>query len=153
MQHPENKIDAAMQSYANKWMKSLSHPRASTTLGYFFVGLFILFWSSSLTRQFGFDLKKGVGTLIFIGTLLLLSFSAIFVNNIMAKIGLERAVRSALWLSAVIGPYVSLTTYHKWNLPVVSHISGFAVAILTFNLSFQLDKLLEKYLQHKDSSQ
>jgi hypothetical protein len=150
MRPPEQKIDAAMQSYAKKWMRSLDHPRASTTLGYFFVGLFILFWSSSLTNQIGFDLKKGFGTLIFIGIGLLLCLTTVFVNRIMAKIGLERAIRSALWLSAAIGPYVNMITYNTWNLPVISHIVGFAAAIFTFILSFQLDKLLEKYLHHND---
>jgi len=150
MRLPEQKIDAAMQSYAKKWMKTLDHPRASTTLGYFFVGLFILFWSSSLTNQIGFDLKKEFGALIFFGILLMLSFLTVIVNKIMARIGLERAIRSACWLSAVIGPYVNMTTYNAWNLSVISHIAGFAAAILTFIISFQLDKLLEKYLQHID---
>lgn len=148
MQSPEDKIDVAMQSYAKRWMKSLSQPRASTTLGYFFVGLFILFWSSSLTTLMGFDLKKGYGILIFIGVGLILTLPTIFINWIMAKIGLVRPIRSALWLSAIIGPYVNLTTYNSWNVPVISHIAGFIASILAFIFSFLLDKTLEKYFKH-----
>jgi hypothetical protein len=148
MQSPEHKIDAAMQSYAKRWMKTLDHPRASTTLGYFFVGLFIMFWSTSLTTLLGFDLKKGFGTLIFIGVGLTLTFATIFINRIMSRIGLERPIRSSLWLSAVLGPYVNLITYNLWNSPVVSHIAGFGTAILTFILSFLLEKTLERNLKH-----
>jgi hypothetical protein len=148
MQSPERKIDTAMQSYAKRWLKSLDRPRASTTLGYFFLGLFILFWSSSLTTLLGFDLKKGYGALIFIVSGLTLMFTTIFINRIMAKIGLERPVRSALWLSAVIGPYINLTTYNSWNLPVISHLAGFFASILTFIISYLLDTTLERYQKH-----
>jgi hypothetical protein len=148
MQSPVRKIDTAMQSYTKRWLKSLDRPRASTTLGYFFLGLFILFWSSSLTTLLGFDLKKGYGALIFIVIGLTLMFTTIFINRIMAKIGLERPVRSALWLSAVIGPYINLTTYNSWNLPVISHLAGFFASILTFIISYLLDTTLERYQKH-----
>src|SRR4030065_2444359 len=115
MQSPERKIDIAMQSYAKSWMKSLDRPRASTTLGYFFVGLFILFWSSSLTSLLGFNLNKGYGALIFVVIGLTLTFTTIFMNRIMAKIGLERPIRSDLLLSALVGPYINLTTYNFWS--------------------------------------
>jgi hypothetical protein len=144
MHTPDNKIDAAMQAYAKKWMNSLELQRPSTSLGYFFVGLFLLFWSSSLTTLLGYDLKQGFGVLIFVGVGLTLTLVTILVNKIMAKIGLNRSIRSALWLSAVIGPYVNLTTYYSWNVPVLSHISGFAAAILSFLFSTILDKFLEK---------
>jgi hypothetical protein len=66
----------------------------------------------------------------------------------MSRIGLERPIRSSLWLSAVLGPYVNLITYNLWNSPVVSHIAGFGTAILTFILSFLLEKTLERNLKH-----
>jgi hypothetical protein len=143
-------IDKAMQSYAKNWLKSTNRQRASTTLGYFFVGLFILFWSSSITTFLGLDLKKGYGVLFFIFFGLSLTFIAIYVNKIMAKIGLERPIRSALFMSALIGPYVYLSTYNAWNLPVISHIAGFFASILTFVLSYLLDTLLGSYLKKSD---
>ncbi|OGO12029.1 MAG: hypothetical protein A2Y53_02930 [Chloroflexi bacterium RBG_16_47_49] len=150
MQSHERKIDAAMQSYAERWMKSIDRPRASTTLGYFFVGMFILFWSSSLTALLGFDLKKGYGALIFIIVGLSLTFTTIFINRLMTKLGLDRSIRSALWLSAVIGPYANLISYNYWHLPVISHIVGFAASILAFIFSFLLDKMLGKYMKPGD---
>jgi len=144
MRLPDQKIDAPMRAYAKRWMKSLDRPRASTTLGYFFVGLFILFWSSSLTTMLGFDLKKGFGSLVFIGVGLLLTFSALLIIRIMALIGLDRPTRSAIMLSAVIGPYVNLSVYHAWNSPVISHIAGFIASIFAFLISLLLDKMLER---------
>ncbi|MFZ0531703.1 MAG: hypothetical protein WAM09_00870 [Anaerolineales bacterium] len=144
MRSPDRKIDASMQSAAKKWMKSLDRPRASTTLGYFFVGMFILFWSSSLTAMFGFNLKNGFGSLIFIGVGLSLTFATMLIIRFMARIGIDRPVRSAFMLSAVIGPYVNMAAYHAWNSPVISHIAGFSASILAFIVSILLDKLLER---------
>jgi len=148
MQFQDRKIDAEMQSYARKWMKSIDRPRASTTLGYFFIGLFILFWSSSISSLLGFDFKMGYGTLIFVAVGLILTFSIILVNRFMVNIGLERPIRSALFFSALVGPYVNQTTYNSWNLPVISHIAGFIASILTFTISYLLDTALGKY--HKN---
>lgn len=144
MRSPDQKIDAPMRAYAKRWMKSLARPRASTTLGYFFVGLFVLFWSSSLTALIGFDLKKGLGSLIFIGVGLSLTFAIMFINHFMARIGLDRPTRSAFMLSAVIGPYVNLAAYHAWNSSVLSHIAGFITSIFAFLVSLLLDKMLER---------
>ena len=148
MQFQDRKIDVAMQSYARRWMKSIDRPRASTTLGYFFIGLFILFWSSSISSLLGFEVKKGYGTLIFVAVGLTLTFIIILVNRFMVKIGLERPIRSALFLSALVGPYVNQTTYNSWNLPVISHLAGFIASILTFTISYLLDTALGKYLNN-----
>ena len=129
-------------------MKSIDRPRASTTLGFFFIGLFILFWSSSISSLLGFDVKKGYGTLIFVAVGLTLTFTIILVNRFMVKIGLERPIRSALFLSALVGPYVNQTTYNSWNLPVISHLAGFIASILTFTISYLLDTALGKYLNN-----
>ena len=150
MRLPDRKIDASMQSVAKKWMKSLDRPRASTTLGYFFVGMFILFWSSSLTTMLGFDLKNGFGSLVFIGIGLSLTFATMLIIRFMSKIGIDRPVRSAFMLSAVIGPYVNMTTYHAWNSTVISHIAGFSASIIAFIVSILLDKLLERKPEHVD---
>jgi hypothetical protein len=148
MQFHDQKIDDAMQSYAKKWMKSIDRPRASTTLGYFFIGLFILFWSSSITNILGFDLKKGYGSLIFIAVGLSLTFTVILLNKFMVKIGLARPIRSALFLSSVVGPYINQTSINSWNLPVISHLAGFIASIFTFIISYLLDTTLEKYLKN-----
>jgi hypothetical protein len=92
----------------------------------------------------GYDLKKGFGALIFIGVGLSLTLATILLNRVMAIIGLDRPIRSAVCLCAVIGPYVNLATYHTWNSPVISHIAGFIASIGSFLISILLDKVLEK---------
>jgi hypothetical protein len=146
----ESKIDIAMRSYAKKWIKSTNQQRVSTTLGYFFVGLFILFWSSSITTFLGLDLKSGYGALFFVFIGISLTFITIYLNKLMAKIGLKRPIRSALFLSALIGPYTYLSTYNAWNLPVISHIAGFFASVLTFILCYLLDTFLVSYLEKTD---
>jgi hypothetical protein len=148
MRLPDQKIDAPMRAYAKRWMKSLDRPRPSTTLGYFFVGLFILFWSSSVTTILGFDLKNGFGSLVFIGVGLSFTLATRMIVHVMAMIGVDRPIRSAFMLSAVIGPYVNLAAYHAWNLPVISHIAGFIASIVVFIISLLLDKMLERNPTH-----
>ena len=144
MKPPDSKLDASMQAFAKRWMKSLDKPRATTTLGYFFVGLFILFWSSSLTIYLGFELKKGVGTLVFIGLSILLTLTTLLAIRLMAVIGVDRPTRSALLFSAVIGPYVNMMVEHTWKMPTISHIAGFLASIFSFLLSLVLDRLFAR---------
>jgi hypothetical protein len=150
MRSPEHKINAAMQSYAKKWMKSIDQPRIFTSPGYFFVGLFILFWSSSITVLLDFDIKNGYGTVIFIVIGLSLTLVTIYINKIMSKIGLERPLRSALMLSALVGPYVNLIVYNSFNLPVISHIAGFLASVLTFIFSYLFDTSMGRRFNKSD---
>ncbi len=142
MKPPDDKIDASLQAYARRWMKTMDRPRPSTTLGYFFVGMFILFWSTSLTSLAGFEVSKGIGALVFIGMALLLTLPTLFFVWLMAQIGVDRPTRSAFLFSAVIGPYVDMVADHAWKLSVISHILGFLAAILAFLISLVLDRLL-----------
>jgi hypothetical protein len=155
MKPPDQKIDASMQAYAKRWMKSLEKPRPTTTLGYFFVGLFILFWSSSLTSSIGFDIKKGWGALVFLGIALLLTLPTLFVVRIMAIIGVNRPTRSAFLFSAVIGPYINMVADNAWKMPTISHILGFFSAIMALLVSLLVDRLIDrsadKSLEQKSS--
>ncbi len=141
-----------MQAYAKRWMKSLERPRPSTTLGYFFVGLFILFWSSSATDLLGYDVKKGWGALVFLGVALLLTLPTVFFVRVMALIGLDRPTRSAFLFSAVIGPYINMVADHAWKQPTISHILGFFAAIASFLISLLLDRLLERSSKKPEQS-
>jgi hypothetical protein len=144
MRSSNQKMDASMKAYVKKWMKSLDQPRPSTTLGYFFVGLFILFWSSSVTNILGYDLRKVSGSLIFIGIVFVFTLVTWSLIRLMSIIGIDRPTRSALMLSALIGPYVNLVVYQGWNSLVISHISGFIASIFAFLVSLLLDKTLAK---------
>jgi hypothetical protein len=144
MRPSNQQIDTSMKAYARKWMKSLDQPRPSTTLGYFFVGLFILLWSSSLTTMLGYDIKRVSGSFVFIGVGLVLTLATWVIVRLMSTIGIDRPTRSALLLSAVIGPYVNMAVYYAWNSGVISHIVGFIASIFAFIVSLLLDKLMVK---------
>jgi hypothetical protein len=66
---------------------------------------------------------------------------SIFTNKLMIKIGFERSIRSSIWMSAIAGSYVSLTTY-PWGIPIFSEISGFATSIIVFMVTYLVDKKL-----------
>jgi hypothetical protein len=147
MKPPDDKIDASMQAFTRLWMKSLDKPRPSTTLGYFIIGLFTLFWASSITTLLGFDLRRGWGALVFLGVGLLIALPIIFFVRLMAMIGINRPVRSAFLFSAVVGPYVDLLAENTWNLPVISHMLGFSASILAFLASLGLDYLFARIIK------
>jgi hypothetical protein len=132
MKPPDRKGDADMKLVEKKWMNLIFWPRASTTLGYFFVSFFILFWSSSLTTQTGFSLKNIWGILVFLGFILILTLIILLIVSVLTSLGLDRPTRSALLFSAVIGPYADLVAEHAWKIPVISHVLGFLAAILAF---------------------
>jgi cation transport ATPase len=150
MKPSDEKIDAFLQAFARNWMKSMDRPRASTTLGYFFAGLFILFWSSSLTTIIGFKINDGWGALVFLGVAFLLTLPTLFFVRVMAMIGMDRPTRSALLFSSVIGPYVYMAADHAWHLYPISHILGFAASILAFLASLGLDRLIARTAQKPD---
>jgi hypothetical protein len=144
MKSSDQRIDTSLRAFARRWMKTFDRPRPSTTLGYFSVGLFVLFWSSSLSKQTGFNLNSIWGTLVFLGFVVILTLTSMLIVHILARLGIDRPTRSALLFSAVIGPYVNMLTARAWNISVVSHILGFLAGILAFLTSLLLDKLIAK---------
>jgi len=140
----DRKIDASVQAFSKRWLKSLDIPRATTILSNLLIGFFILFWSATLTGLLGFDLKKGWGTLVFIGVWASLSLATLSAIRVMSKLGVDRPTRAAFMLSAMVGPYVNLVAYRAWNLPVISHIVGFAGSVLAFLFSLLVDRLLAR---------
>jgi hypothetical protein len=141
MKNPINKHDEEMQDYARKWMKSLDKPRFSTNISYFFLVIFLLVWASTLTNQMGYIPLRGVGMLITLGIIAVLILILLATNHILAKIGLSKAIRSALWFSALIGPYISIIAINNWGNSALSHIVGVFSALLGFNISYALDRL------------
>ncbi len=140
----DRKIDAAIQSYWRRWMNSLERPRAIVMLSNFVITFLILFWSASLTSQLGYDLRKGSGTLIFIGIWFIISLVVLSGSRLMSTLGIDRATRSALILAIALGPYFNLIAYRAWNQFALSQILAFVGSILVFILMLILDKVLSR---------
>ncbi len=140
----DHKIDNAVQAYWKRWLDSLDRPRAAVILANFVITFVTLFWSASITTQLGYELKKGVGTLIFIGIWLLISLVILGTSRLMTLLGIEAGIRSALLLAGIVGPYINLVAFRAWELATLSHILGFAGSILTFVFTLLLDKTLNR---------
>jgi hypothetical protein len=143
MPPPQSKIDLILHAYSKNWLKSLERARPSTSLGFYLTGMFVFLWASALTVQLGYNPGQPVGGLFFVGIGLGLAITAIFANKLLARTGIDRPTRSALWLGALVGPYVSLAIEIQGLNPTTSHLAGFGSAVFLFWLSIQIDKLVE----------
>jgi FtsH-binding integral membrane protein len=83
---------------------------------------------------------EGLGIIIFFSIGAGFIISSIFINTILTKLGFEKPLRSALWFSALVGPYISIVAINNWDNPALSHITGVVTAILAFVLSYFLDR-------------
>ena len=138
-------IDQAMRAHAKEYLKTLNRPRpGSTSLGFFFAGVFVFIWASNLTNELGYIPLNGIGIAIFLGIGVGLAALLIGINSLLAKMGLSRTLRSALWLSAVCGPYLTIAARGRWDNPVWGHLAGFAATLLAFCISLVVDKLTER---------
>ena len=141
MQQPHDKYDKVMQDYAKKWMKSLDKPRYSTSMGTFFVLIFLFIWASTLTNQLGYVPMQGSGIVVFLALIIALGLGCYFINSLLTQIGFPKSIRSAIWFSALIGPYLGIVAINNLQNPVLSHLIGVTSSIISFILSFGLDKL------------
>jgi hypothetical protein len=145
MSQSPDPIDQAMRSHAKQYLKTLDRPRpGSTSLGFYFAGIFIFLWASSLTGELGYTPFQGLGIAIFFGIGLGLAALLVGINRLLSKMGLSRPLRSALWFSAVSGPYLAIAARSRWENPVWGHLAGFATTILAFCISLVLDKATER---------
>lgn len=133
-----------MRTIARQWLKNFDRPRPSTSIGFFFCGVFVFIWSSTITRTFGFDPYKDWGVAVFISFGLILAYTLILVNSLLSRLGLVRSLRSAFLFSALIGPFLAITTYNNSKIPVWGHLAGFGSALIAFCISLVVDQLTER---------
>jgi len=142
MRSSQDKMDLLFHSYSKKWLHSLKRQHPSSSLGYFITVMFIFLWASDLTIQAGFHPARGIGGLVFVGIGFGLGLIVILFNSLLAYSGIDRPVRSGLWMAAVVGPYFGLSSFSRWQNPTLSHLVGFGSAVIAFWLSFILDRLV-----------
>lgn len=139
-----DKYDQAMREYAREWMKSLDRPRYSTNIGTFFVIIFLFIWASTLTSQLGYTPRQGFGIFVFIIIGVALGFGSYIFNYLLSLIGFPKPVRSAIWFSVLIGPYLGIVAINNLKNPILSHIIGVASGVIAFVLSYGLDIMFER---------
>ena len=149
MRSSQNKLDLLAQAYSKNWLRSLKSTHASSSLGFFMTGMFVFLWASDLTLRLGYHPTRGLGSLIFVSFGLALALIVILVNSLLARTGIDRTVRSGLWLAAVLGPYIGLLVQSRWKNPTLGHLAGFGSAVLAFWISLLLDKLIRRSTDQK----
>jgi sensor histidine kinase YesM len=142
MPEPQDKSNKEMQEYARKWMRSLNQSRYSTNISNFFTAIFIFFWSSTLTNHLGYTPFNGFGFIVILCIAIVIILALLFTNSILSTIGFSKSIRSALWFSALVGPYISIIAINNWRNPTLSHIAGVFSSVIAFLISFVLDKVL-----------
>lgn len=150
MQKQPDNFDKVMQDYARKWMKTLDRPRYSTSISIFFIAIFIFLWSTTLTTGMGYKPLEGFGFVISISIALGFIIASVFINMILMKIGISKPIRSGLWFSAFVGPYISIVTINNWDNPALSHIAGVSLSLFAFVISFLLDRAIIRRSESSD---
>ncbi len=101
-------------------------------------------WVSSLIKEWGYVGYRGPGFFIGFGLFFIVVLGVAALDIFMAFISLNKIIRSAIWFSAFLGPYVSVMVLEKWGIPVWSHIAGSVSVLLAFSLSWLLDRFLKR---------
>ena len=108
------------------------------------MGYVVYTWVSSLIKEWGYVGYRGPGLYIGFGLFFVGVLSVAAIDIFMALMNLNKIIRSAIWFSAILGPYMSVMVLEKWGIPVWSHIAGSVSVLLAFSLSWLLDRLLKR---------
>ena len=121
-------------------MHTSDHPPYRPAVGAFLLGLLGYQWVAAILKGWGYVPYRSPG--LFIGLALFIGFalSALLVDFLLARILPQQALRSALWFSAVLGPYAGLLAFSTWGEPIASHIVGIVTTLLAFGLGYFLEK-------------
>ena len=114
--------------------------QTSPSLGIFFPGFIIIQWVFTLAKEWGYSPYRGGGIAVSLGMyigLLAVVFAADF---LLGRAGIRIPIRSGIWASAFLGPYLGLAVFNTWGHPVWSQMAGVAGTILVFVVTYLLDK-------------
>ncbi|MBN1669298.1 MAG: hypothetical protein JW862_19550 [Anaerolineales bacterium] len=135
------KIDSAETNPAKNTKSTLP---SSISFGSIFMGYVAFTWASALVRARGDVIYRGVGSLIGIGLFLAIILGALAIDLLLAKLKLQKRIRSAIWIGAVLGPYAGIVASNS-TPPTMSHIIGVVTTLVGFTLSWYIDgKLISR---------
>ena len=108
--------------------------------GSIFMGYVAYTWASAIIKEMGYVGYRGRGLFIGFGIFLLLLLCVITIDLIMIRLDIQRIIRSAVWLSIVIGPYVGIVVFNEWGSPVWGHLAGAISGLVIFVFSWWIDQ-------------
>jgi MFS family permease len=110
--------------------------------------LFIVFvtwpWMNTLLKEWGYRPYRGWGIVIGLGIILGFALVAWLIDYALAVGGVSKAIRSGLWLGAVLGPYAGLLVVDKGGDPQWGHLAGIAATMVGFALGYPVERLLAR---------
>ena len=109
--------------------------------GSLFMGYVAYTWASTLTKEMGYVSYRGRGLFVGFGLFLVLLLIVVAIDILMIRFDLHRIIRSAIWLSVVIGPYVGIMVFNEWGSPVWGHIAGTISGLFIFLFSWWIDRI------------
>jgi hypothetical protein len=130
-----------MDRFSNSLINNRKQKRAfSTSPAIFFPGIFGIGWIFQLIKEWSGVLYRSLGTVIAIGIFFVFILAIVLIDDLLARAGIQRPIRSGIWASAVLGPVLGFAAFSQWGHPIWSQIIAFASAILTFGVIYLLDR-------------
>lgn len=97
-------------------------------------------WAFHLVKERGYLPYRGPGIAISLGIVLGFALAALLIDYVLARMGVPKRLRSALWFGALFGPYAGLLADNAWQHPVWSHVIGVASTVAGFGLGYLLER-------------
>jgi hypothetical protein len=119
-------------------------PKHTFSLGPVFVVLVTWPWLNALLAAWGYRPYRGWGLVLGLALLLGFAAAAWLVDFGLARLGIDRAVRSALWLGAAVGPSVVLWAVEQGMAPLAAQALGLVATLVGFGLGHGLDRIVQK---------
>ena len=115
--------------------------QTSPSLGIFFPAFAVIRWIFYLTKEWGYAPYRGWGIALSLG-MYIGSLAGVFsIDYLLARAGIRRTIRSGVWASAFIGPYLGLAAFNAWGHPVWSQVAGVAGTVTAFVITYLVDRL------------
>lgn len=93
-------------------------------------------WIAQQVKAWGYVPYRGLGIALTLGLGLGVLAAVLLVDYALARVGIEKRIRSGLWLAAAWGPAASLTVWNEWGHLVWSQVAGIAGTFLGFGLGY-----------------
>jgi drug/metabolite transporter (DMT)-like permease len=106
-------------------------------------------WASTIVQEWGWQPSQRLG--IVMGMVLCFTIALLLADYLLWRRKLARAIRSGLWASAAIGPYVAVVAWEELSHPVWSQVTGLASTALVFITFYYLDQGLQ-HRKHESAS-
>jgi hypothetical protein len=106
------------------------------SIGIIFPAFVIIQWVFYLTKELGYAPYRGRGIAISFGLYIAMLAVIFLADYALARLGIRKTIRSALWASAFIGPYAGLAAWNTWGHPVWSQVAGVVGTVAAFGLIY-----------------